>query len=84
MKEGLKGNSHSILKVLFRHESGETAITTDNLCQDTRFSGRDSNQAPLEYKSRTLPSTACAWTTRKGQEKLKCRDEERERDMGRR
>jgi hypothetical protein len=42
-------------ETLFRHLAEGTAEKQDNFNQDTWYTDRDSNQAPPEYKSQSLP-----------------------------
>jgi hypothetical protein len=41
-------------KVLSQHLSEETEEDYENICQYSRFSGRDTNPGPLEYEAGVL------------------------------
>jgi hypothetical protein len=55
IRKDLEGSRRYLIEVLFRHLPGETEKITINLSRYSRFSGRDSNRAPCEYRSDALP-----------------------------
>jgi hypothetical protein len=48
-----EGSGRGLIQVLSRHLSGRN--NTNNLCQNSRYRGRDSKQATSEYRCRALP-----------------------------
>jgi hypothetical protein len=51
----LEGNGRSLIEVLARYSPGGTKEKHENLSEDSRCVGRDSNQISPEQKSKAFP-----------------------------